>query len=78
MKKQLSIFLTIFLILSLGMHFSEWIDHPIKHLLSLPHAGAYGLGFMHPILFTSILYLTVTFILWIIHFMKKRIEKIIH
>jgi len=57
MKKELSIFLAIFLVLAIGMHFKEWIDHPVEHLTALPNAGAYGIGAMHPLVFTLIVYL---------------------
>ena len=56
MKKELIIFVGIFLFLAIGMHFKEWISHPIKHIMDLPHAGAYGFGPMHPLIFTVIIY----------------------
>ncbi|MBI3873669.1 MAG: hypothetical protein HY307_01415 [Arcobacter sp.] len=57
MKKELIIFGGIFLFLAIGMHFKEWTTHPIEHLLSLPTAGAYGLGAIHPLVFTLFIYL---------------------
>lgn len=57
MKKELMIFVGIFLFLAIGMHFKEWTSHPIEHLLALPSAGAYGLGAIHPFIFTTIGYL---------------------
>jgi hypothetical protein len=56
MKKELSIFIGIFLFLAIGMHFKEWTSHPIEHVMALPAAGAYGIGAMHPIVFTVVLY----------------------
>jgi len=56
MKKELVIFGGIFLFLALGMHFKEWTTHPIDHLMALPHAGAYGLGAIHPLIFTIVGY----------------------
>ncbi len=41
------------------MHFKEWIDHPVKHAMELPNAGAYGIGAIHPLVFTAALYLMV-------------------
>ncbi|MFA7082941.1 MAG: hypothetical protein WC141_00235 [Arcobacteraceae bacterium] len=61
MKKELFIVGVVFLILTLGMHHQEWISHPIEHLMRLPNAGAYGIGAIHPLLFTVAVYL----ILWI-------------
>ena len=57
MKKELLIFLGIFLFLAIGMHFKEWMSHPIEHIMALPSAGAYGLGAVHPLIFTAIVYL---------------------
>lgn len=57
MKKELIIFLVIFLFLAIGMHFKEWISHPIEHIVALPIAGAYGLGAVHPLIFTLLVYL---------------------
>jgi hypothetical protein len=56
MKKELMIFFGIMIILALGMHFKEWTTHPIEHLMSLPKSGAYGLGALHPFIFTLVVY----------------------
>jgi hypothetical protein len=57
LKKEITIFVGIFLFLAIGMHFKEWTSHPIEHLLALPSAGAYGLGAIHPLIFTILGYL---------------------
>ncbi|MDD2698051.1 MAG: hypothetical protein PHF17_04520 [Arcobacteraceae bacterium] len=57
MKKEGMIFIGIFLFLAIGMHFKEWISHPIEHSMALPSAGAYGLGAIHPLIFTFVVYL---------------------
>jgi len=57
MKKELSIFTGLFLFLAIGMHFKEWMSHPIEHAMALPSAGAYGIGAFHPLVFTLALYL---------------------
>jgi len=59
MKKELTIFVGIFAFLAIGIHFKEWISHPIEHLMSLPEAGAYGIGAFHPLVFTVAVYLIV-------------------
>lgn len=59
MKKELIIFIGLFLFLAIGMHFEEWMSHPVEHLMALPHSGAYGLGALHPLIFTAILYLVI-------------------
>jgi hypothetical protein len=51
-KKELIIFVGIFLFLAIGMHFKQWTSHPIEHILALPHAGAYGFGAVHPLVFS--------------------------
>lgn len=61
MKKELTIFMGLFLFLAIGMHFKEWTSHPIDHLMALPAAGAYGIGAFHPLVFTIALY--VVFVL---------------
>ena len=55
------IFTGIFLFLAIGMHFKEWISHPVEHLMALPSAGAYGIGALHPLVFTVVVY--VVFVL---------------
>jgi len=60
MKKELILFIGLFLFLSIGMHFKQWINHPIEHLLSLESGGAFGIpGLWHPFVFTFILYIAV-------------------
>ena len=59
MKKELQIYVGLFLFLAIGMHFSQWTSHPIEHLTSLPNASAYGFGPEHPFVFTLGLYLIV-------------------
>ena len=59
MKKELMIFLGIFLFLAIGMHFKVWISHPIDHIMALPKAGAYGFGPLHPLIFTAIIYIVL-------------------
>ena len=56
MKKELYIFIGLFLFLAIGMHFKEWMSHPIEHILALPNSVVYGIGFMHPIIFTFVIY----------------------
>jgi hypothetical protein len=60
MKKELSIFLILFLVLALGMH-PDFFTHPLKRISELPQAGAYGLGAIHPLVFGLIGYV----VLWI-------------
>ncbi|MBT3280803.1 MAG: hypothetical protein HOF69_06515 [Campylobacteraceae bacterium] len=60
MKKELNIYIGIFLFLAIGMHFKQWIDHPVEHLLNMSSGGAFGVpGIAHPFVFTLIIYLVV-------------------
>ena len=59
MLKELKIFIGLFLFLAIGMHFKEWMSHPIEHIMELPSAGVYGIGPFHPLIFTVALYLLV-------------------
>jgi hypothetical protein len=59
MKKELIVLFVIFIILSVGMHYEEWLSHPILHLKQLPSSGAYGIGAIHPLVFTLIVYILI-------------------
>lgn len=71
MKKQLSLFLGVFLFLAIGMHFKEWLGHPVDHLMALPSAGAYGLGVVHPLVFTFAGYLLLVLLMALGRMVKK-------
>ncbi len=75
MKKELYIFIGIFLFLAIGMHFKEWLSHPVEHVEMLPSAGAYGIGWMHPLVFTVALYLVVGLLRFIIKGLKSVFKK---
>lgn len=59
MKKEIITFTIIFLILAIGMHFDEWLSHPVEHIMALPSAGAYGIGAFHPLVFTLMVYIII-------------------
>ncbi|HIM94842.1 MAG TPA: hypothetical protein EYM49_07420 [Campylobacterales bacterium] len=71
MQKQLIHFFGIFLFLAIGMHFSEWMSHPVEHLMALPSSGAYGLGMAHPLIFTVIAYLVVMLLIFLVKKIKN-------
>ncbi|MCD6213175.1 MAG: hypothetical protein J7J02_09385 [Sulfurovum sp.] len=71
MKKELSIFTGIFLFLAIGMHFKEWLSHPIDHVIALPTAGAYGIGAFHPLIFTLIVYIIISIFRVIFSFFER-------
>ncbi len=71
MKKEILIFTGIFLFLAIGMHFKEWTSHPLDHAAALPHAGAYGLGAIHPLIFTLTIYIVVLVFRGIVRLIKR-------
>lgn len=71
MKKELIIFVGIFLFLAIGMHFKQWTSHPIEHIMALPHAEILGLGALHPLVFTLIAYIIVAIPRGFIKLFKK-------
>ncbi len=71
MKKELTIFVGLFLFLAIGMHFKEWISHPVEHLMGLPSAGAYGIGALHPLVFTVVIYVVFVLLRGIVRFFTK-------
>jgi len=70
MKKQFFTFLGLFVLLAIGYHIDAWFDHPYEHLRGIS-GGGFGLGLIHPIIFTFIVYLIYTIILWLGSKIKK-------
>ncbi|MCH9814666.1 MAG: hypothetical protein K0U47_12080 [Epsilonproteobacteria bacterium] len=70
MKKELIIFLVIFLILAIGQH-PDFLTSPLERIVQLPQAGAYGLGAVHPLVFGLVGYLFVWIIRGVIIGFKK-------
>jgi len=75
MKKELYIFIGIFLFLAIGMHFKEWVSHPISHIAALPASGAYGIGAIHPLVFTFAVYIIFVLFRSIYRGIKKLASK---
>ena len=59
LKRELKVFLIVFVVAAFGMHHKEFISYPIEHIAHLPTAGAYGIGMFHPLVFGFVIYLTV-------------------
>ncbi|WP_198304309.1 hypothetical protein [Arcobacter vandammei] len=59
MKKELKIFIFILLILTILMHYKEFLSHPIEQITLLTSSGAYGFGAFHPVVFSAIIYLII-------------------
>ena len=59
MKKELLIYLSIMVVLTMTIHYKELIAHPVEHILNLSNSGAYGLGAIHPLVFSMVVYVLV-------------------
>ncbi|MGB5964712.1 MAG: hypothetical protein WBF77_11395 [Sulfurimonadaceae bacterium] len=58
-KRELLIYLGIFIFLAAGMHHKAWLTHPLVHIQSLPESD---FGIFHPLFFTLGAYLFVAII----------------
>ena len=76
LKRELIIFIGLFLFLAIGMHFSEWLSHPIEHLMNIQHGGAFGVpGYIHPFVFTLVVYILVWIPRGIVKLFSKKTEQ---
>lgn len=67
LKREVLIFIVIFVFLSLGMHMNQWLTHPLAQLQQLSlHAMPY-----HPLLYTAIVYLILALIRTVISTIMK-------
>jgi len=69
--KELKVYLITIVIVALAWHKEQWLDHPIDHLMSLSHGGAFGVpGIIHPLVFGFFVYAMI----WIVRlpFRKKK------
>ena len=71
MKKEFLIIVSILIVLTISMHYKEFLEYPLEQIKGLPNSGAYGLGFYHPIIFTLIVYI----LLWIPRFIIRTFIK---
>ena len=71
LKKEALIFICILIVLAIGVHHKEFIENPIEHIIKLPSAGAYGLGALHPIIFTAFVYILGFIPRFLIKIIKK-------
>ncbi|WP_187647734.1 hypothetical protein [Nitrosophilus labii] len=70
--KEIGVYLAIFFILSLGIHYKEWFSYPIEHLSALPKSQ---FGVLHPFLFSFGIYLFVLIVRLFIKVIKRAIAK---
>jgi hypothetical protein len=69
--RELKIYLLLFVLLSVAMHFSIWLDHPLEHIKSLPKSS---MGWWHPFLFAFLVYLFIG-VIRLLDFLFKKITK---
>ena len=74
-KREFKIFFLLFFFLSLSMHYSAWIDHPILHLKLLEQST---IGWVHPIVFTLVIYILIVFLRSIIKIFKSLRKRLSH
>jgi len=73
LKKELIIFIGIFLFLAIGMHFNQWLSHPVEHVMAMSSGGAFGIpGIVHPFVFTLIVYIIVRLPVFVIRLFSKK------
>lgn len=58
--KEIVIFFVILIVLSLAQH-PDFLTAPIDRIVKLPTAGAYGIGAIHPLVFSVFAYLIFVF-----------------
>ncbi|HHD77357.1 MAG TPA: hypothetical protein ENK97_01045 [Campylobacteraceae bacterium] len=66
--RELILFGVLFVVLSLAMHFSAWIEHPIRHLEALPSSP---LGLWHPLYLTLAVYLLLGVVRLLVRFCRR-------
>ena len=72
MRKELILIVSILIILTIFVHYKEFLEYPLTHIYALSTSGAYGFGSLHPIIFTLILYLFLWFPRLIIKLFKRK------
>ena len=71
LKKELIVFLVLFIVSSLLVHNAEWISNPIEHFSALStHPMPY-----HPFLYVFLIYIVVSLLRGIISLVKKPSRK---
>lgn len=74
-KKELILLTLIFIILTFAIHYEELFTSPTNHFSNLSNSGAYGIGFIHPIVFTLLVYMIVSLPRLVFKFIKNGIKK---
>ena len=72
MKKEFLIIVSILMVLTVLVHYKEFLEYPLEHIIALSDSGAYGFGSLHPIIFTLIIYILLWVPRSIIKFFNKK------
>ncbi|WP_151949467.1 hypothetical protein [Aliarcobacter butzleri] len=72
MKKELIIFIVILIVLTITMHYKEFINYPLAHIKNFPNSSAYGFGIFHPLVFASIIYFVLSIPRLVIKLFKRK------
>jgi len=59
LKRELFVFFTLFILLSLSIHFKQWLSSPLEHIEALPTSP---MGPWHPLVLTFVAYVVVTLV----------------
>lgn len=70
--KEVLIYLSIFIVLALGVHVNAWVSSPIAHIKALPSSS---MGALHPLLLSFGVYAIVALIRGVVKFIKKVIAR---
>ncbi len=66
--REFGLYIVLFVLLSLGMHFQSWLSQPLEHLTHLTQSS---LGFWHPFYMTLGLYLLIGLLRIVVVLFKK-------
>lgn len=69
--KEISIFISMFLILGLGMHMEKWLSSPMEHFEQLSH----HVMPWHPLIYTAFFYVAIGIIRVIFGGIKKLFKR---
>ena len=61
----------ILIILTISIHYKEFLEYPLEQIKNLSSSGGYGFGSFHPIVFTLLIYV----LLWIPRSIMKLFNK---
>jgi len=72
LKREVLIFLALFIILALVVHVDAWISHPLEHLAALPSSD---FGPLHPLFFSFGAYLALLIVRLFARMVRRILSK---